>query len=501
MKGKKMKSILYYGLVLVLSGTLVGCDKYLDQVPDMRTELNSTDKVAQLLVSAYPKADYMSFTELASDNVEDKGPSTEYLNVGNTGLAWENTYFWRDVENGGSDIGTTDFYWNACYLAIASANTALGYINDNPDDQNLQAYKGEALVARAYAHFMLVSLYAKTYEPNGDNASPGVPYVTEPERVVFEKYDRSTVAETYKRIEEDLLVGVPLIRNNIYKVPKYHFTVAAANAFAARFYLFKGDFQKVIDHAQKVYGSTEQFKANLRPWNTTYAGLAADAFNVSFTKSNQNASLLMCEAGSAWGRNFYVRYGLGQQFIARKLETSNNVARGSYSYRNFNRDPYYSLQKWNELFFETKIGSGFGDPYVMIPLLTVDELLMNRAEAYASLGQHDLALQDINAFLSTRIDDYNPTTNLVTLARIADFYKTTDSKEGLIKTILDLKQAEFVSEGLRWFDLNRHKIDIKHMTMDVNRNETTITLPANDPRRIFQVPAQVVASGIERNPR
>ena len=259
----KFNKYLYYTLTGIVL-TTTSCKKYLEQTPDLRTQLNSTEKVAQLLVSAYPKADYLSFTENSSDNAEDKGPSTEYRTT-SASDSWEAAYFWRDFENGGNTVGTTDNYWNATYLAIASANNALDYIAEHPNDATLSPYKGEALVARAYAHFMLVSLYAKTYEVGGTNDSPGIPYVTKPETVVSGKYDRGTVASTFEKIEKDLTEGMPLLKNSAYKVPKFHFTSTAAHAFAARFYLFKGQYDKVIEHANIAFPTITQFKAARNP--------------------------------------------------------------------------------------------------------------------------------------------------------------------------------------------------------------------------------------------
>lgn len=491
--------IKYFSLLLLTLGLITGCEKFLEKTPDLRTQLNSTDKVAQLLVSAYPKNDYMSFTEKASDNSEDKGPSAEYVNTSSSNV-WEAAYFWEDLDNASNINGSTDRYWNSCYLAIASANAALDYINSNPNDVTLLPYKGEALIARAYAHFMLVNLFAKTYEVDGQNNSPGIPFVTKPETIVFEQYGRGTVASTYQLIEQDLTQGIPLLKNSVYKVPKYHFTTSAANAFAARFYLYKGDYEKVIAHAVKVFPSNTVFRASLRPWNTTYASIPSAAFELNFTKSSQNSSLLITEANSVWARSYFNRHGLGETVVRALIQTP-NVTGGNWAYRQFNRDPFYSFRKWDELFFESQIGSGFGQPYVMIPLFTADELLLNRAEAYTLSNQFDLALQDINTFISTRVSNYNPSAHDVTLNKVATFYKITDPKEGLIKAILDMKRAEFVEEGLRWFDLNRYKIDIKHLILDENRNTSFIELKANDPRRLFQLPEPVTKAGIERNPR
>jgi hypothetical protein len=221
-----------YSIILGVAGVylLSGCNKFLDQSPDMRTDLNSPEKIAELLATAYPQASYIPFTESISDNVADKG-------AGNVELSNSAPYFFIDDKSPDNDapIG----YWNASYKAISAANHALEIIDKQKNDDRYKAYKGEALVARAYAHFMLVSLFSKPYSPQTSNSDPGIPYVTATEKVVLGQYQRKTVAFVYEMIEKDLKEGLPLIDDAAYKIPKYHFTRSASNAFAARFYLFK----------------------------------------------------------------------------------------------------------------------------------------------------------------------------------------------------------------------------------------------------------------------
>jgi hypothetical protein len=56
------------------------CKKYLDVAPDNRTEINTLEKVAQLVGTAYPTADYLTIAEAASDNSEDKGANVGSVN-------------------------------------------------------------------------------------------------------------------------------------------------------------------------------------------------------------------------------------------------------------------------------------------------------------------------------------------------------------------------------------------------------------------------------------
>jgi starch-binding outer membrane protein, SusD/RagB family len=225
-----MKKYPIYFLIIILS---VGCKKFLEQPPDNRAVLNSPEKVSQLLSTAYPQANYMAFSESISDNVADKGiGGLERTNI--------DPFYFRDVANIEED--SPEFYWNACYKAIAAANQALEICAKEP--AKYAAQKGEALVCRAYAHFMLVTFFSKVFDPATASKDPGIPYVLKPEKVVFEQYERKTVQYVYEMIEKDLTAGLPLIDDKLYKVPRYHFTKAAAHAFASRFYLFKREYSK-----------------------------------------------------------------------------------------------------------------------------------------------------------------------------------------------------------------------------------------------------------------
>ena len=67
-----MRKILFYTTVALLF-TTTGCKKFLDKNPDNRASLNTPEQVSQLLATAYPQANYMTFCESISDNVTDKG--------------------------------------------------------------------------------------------------------------------------------------------------------------------------------------------------------------------------------------------------------------------------------------------------------------------------------------------------------------------------------------------------------------------------------------------
>lgn len=80
--------------------------------------------------------------------------------------------------------------------------------------------------------------------------------VEKPEKIVSGKYERGTVAEVYEKINRDIEEGLPLIDDTKYKstVIKYHFNQKAAYAFAARFNLYYGNYDKAAKYATKAIG-------------------------------------------------------------------------------------------------------------------------------------------------------------------------------------------------------------------------------------------------------
>lgn len=246
------------------------CSDFLDTVPDERTEIDSPDKVVSLLVSAYPESNPAWIGELSSDNIIDNQaphlPSSpndkqilSHYNYSHYTL-WDNQLF-RFEPASTASYGNNDSpgqLWSAYYSSIATVNHALQAIDNiekaDSSTSELKAAKGEALLLRAYDHFMLVNIFSKAYkDAEASKKDVGVPYVTEPENVVSKQYDRGNVADVYAKIGKDLEEGLQNISDvNFKTAPKYHFNTNAAHAFAARYYLYTHQWQKVIDHANEV---------------------------------------------------------------------------------------------------------------------------------------------------------------------------------------------------------------------------------------------------------
>lgn len=249
--------------LLAASLGLSSCDKFLDELPDNRMELQDSQDITDLLVSAYPSR-YPSFLlERYSDN-NDQFDVTGW----NDGEQFEKeAYNWKDI----TDISTSESpqeLWEDFYLRVATANEALKAIEQQGNPSSLNAQRGEALLCRAYSEFMLANVFCNAYSAATADKELGVPYPTEPEEHVGTQYQRGTLKQLYDQINSDIETALPLVQDDQYSQPKFHFTRAAAYAFAAKFNLYYGNYDKAISYADNVLGANA---ANgLRDWATFY---------------------------------------------------------------------------------------------------------------------------------------------------------------------------------------------------------------------------------------
>ena len=505
------------------------CDDYLDEMPDNRTELDTEKKIVQLLVSAYPDRHYALLAEMFSDNTDqvDGSGYSAYIKLQEQAAKWE------DITEKNDDSPYD--LWNACYSATASANAALEAIAEAGDPASLQAAKGEALLCRAFNHFLLANIFCLAYNPETADQDMGLPYMKHVESTVSPHYERGTMAELYANIEQDILEGLPLIDDNLYSVPKYHFNQKAAQAFAARFYLYythkdKSNLDRVIKYATDVL--TDDATTMLRDW--AYVGALSPNNNIrpnAFIDVNERANLLLLSTYSLWCRVFGP-YGLGYKYchgskIASNETCSTSGLWGAYTALRF-RVPQYSgmpkviMAKYAEQFEYTDPVNGIGYAHVMYPVLTTDETLIDRAEAYALKGDFTRAAADLNDFVHAFSTRTTAITTSVVTSRYGSsmaYYTPTKptpkkrlnplgftveegTQEAFIHAILHTRRVLNLHDGIRWFDVKRYGIKIYRRTIKQNGDiEVTDSMEVDDPRRALQLPQAVINADLTPNPR
>ena len=516
-------------LALVGVMGLASCDKYLDKMPDNRTELDTKEKINDMLVAAYPSTNYAEICEMTSDNTDHMaGANYSALNSIQEKLAT-----WKDVTS--EDNDSPYALWNACYHAIASANMVLQAISELPDPESMAAQKAEALICRAYNHFILTNIFTVGYRPSTASTDLGIPYVKTVETTVSPTYDRGSVADDYAEMEKDILEALPNINNAIHEITSYHFNKKAAYAFAARFYLYyvkpdKSNYQKVIEYAYQVLGSDPA--SSLRDWQTV-GGLTPNGGvrQTQFVDASEPANLLLYSTYSTWDR-ICGPYGLGTKYIHGKNIADTETSKTSKTLWGASSQMYFTIPQYSQLqkvimpkideFFEyTDVVNRIGIVHIMFPAILTDEVILNRAEAYTMLGQYDKALEDLNTFVhkftkytgtidAQRVESvygpsmayYTPTNPTPKKALNPDFAVEQGQQENFIQAILHTRRILTLHEGLRWFDVKRYGLKIYRRTYNPDKTyEVTDSMDVNDPRRAIQIPEPVVKAGLPANPR
>lgn len=517
----KKYNLLYITICVCFFST--SCDDFLDVMPDNRAEIDTESKITTLLVSAYPNKTSVMMEEMSTDNAKDNGSKFSFESQEH-----EEAYLWQDITS--TDNDSPKSFWNACYSAISAANQALNAIHEMGNPANLQAQRGEALLCRAYGHFALANVFCLPYNPQTAGTDMGVPYSEAPETQVSPHYERGNMQTLFEKINADIEEGLPLINDDIYSVPKYHFNKKAAHAFAARFNLFYHNYDKVIQYANIVLGNSPE--KMMRDWASIFSSPSNWDQRVDmYISAGEPANLLMIPVTSSWG--YWVGpYNLGKRYGHAKSIFESETVRSKGVWGNISTNLYPARSVWgfDEKLAVTKIGgyfhytdkvNGIGYRKNVIVYFSADETLLCRAEAYALKGEPDKATADINVWLASHtLNQVRRTTDEIVQIyssigympiQITNDNQRTPKKalnprgftvadgkqENIIQCILHMRRVETVHEGLRWQDIKRYGIEIAHNRGGMADDVLTV----DDPRRAIQLPQDVISAGLTANPR
>ncbi|MCK0204518.1 RagB/SusD family nutrient uptake outer membrane protein [Ornithobacterium rhinotracheale] len=517
----------YIKIALLLVGiTFTSCNDFLDENPDKRTQVDSKEKIAKILVSAYSTASPAVLTELSSDNIDDLGSNVHWSNDDLS------MFYWKDVDEEGLD--TPQHVWSGLYSAIANANAALDAIQKSENPQDLLAEKGEALVARAYAHFILVNVFGRHYNTQTSETDLGVVYMEKSEKTLDPKYKRETVAENYRKIEKDLLEGLPLIQDELYKQPKYHLNKKAAEAFAARFYLFYGKWAEAEKYANDVLGANPS--SILKNYKELSSGIYEKYQEVprQYVSPERVSNLMVADMYSLRSRKFYWGGDKNVRFHHHTLLAQTETVFTNSFYgrggQNFYLSIFTAISPINntvfhnipEFFEYSDPVAGIGSPHTGEVLFSTDEVLLIRAEARIMQKKYDEAASDLNLWAK----NFCVTTSEITKESINEFYNginyyTDDAptqkkhlnpkfelengmQENMIHAVLQCRRVLTLYHGMRWFDIKRYGIEITRRVLGNDGTslvEVKDRLLKDDPRRAIQLPENVIKAGLEANPR
>ena len=479
--------------------------------------------------------------EISSDNVDDQGEDDPNFSR----LLLQNAY-WNDMIDAENESNQNT--WQQYYNAISNANTALEAIENLGTPEELLPAKGEALICRAYCHFCLSMLYCLPYHPEKASMYMGIPYMLAPEKTLNPHYERGSLEDVYRYIAADIEEGLPLIDDNVYTVPKYHFNRDAANAFAARFYLYYMKWDKVIEHADAVLGSEPSIV--LRDWpDAAKAEWGRQAFD--YIDPSHEFNLLLIPLFSTNGKFFNAWSESGARFTHTYRLSKQETYRaprpmgGPYDLwgqksldRTYLYQPYINdniqkiyMPKWPDQWQTLDQITGVGYGRSTMVAFTTNETLLCRAEAYIHLRRYDDAVKDMDTWSCSMFKVGENGIVHLTRERINEVYGDSESEayipeytaehptsrkalhphgftvdpgeqENMIQCLLYCRRIETLADGLRWQDVKRYGIDvdrfdlINYVDEDTEGYRVAETLEHTDLRRAIQLPYEVISAGL-----
>ena len=533
----KIKNIIYKGSLMLASvAILASCSDQLDTLPDNRTTLDTPKKIAGLLVTAYPDRTPTLFNEWMSDNTDYMGAQNSQGNRGG-----DQYFFWQEQTEGGND--SPEMVWMLYYEGVYKANEALAAIEDQggPNNDILRNSKGEALLIRAYDHFILANEFCRPYNGKTSTKDAGLYYATgiADFSAAAEQSNRGTVADVYAKIAADIEAGIPLL-NDTYEVPKYHFNKQAAYAFATRFYLYYEKWEKAKEYADKLLGSNPA--ASLRDYRalqamplskSEQAVKIAEAYCSASADCNLLVQTSVSNAGMALAPWLISkRYTLTNYLAETELFLSNNIWGTSSNLIwkpftvNQGESNFALLMKLPREFEVVNTTTGTGFLHTLNVDFTMDEALLNRAEAEIMLGQNDAACADMTIWMKnffntnvtltpTSVQTYFKTVPYAyaDAAKMVPSFKkhisprfTIDAEgsvqESLLQCLLNFRRIETVHQGMRWMDIRRYNIEIPRRLIGANGkpSQNLDWLQKDDPRQVVQIPQSIREAGVAGNP-
>ena len=533
----KIKNIIYKGSLMLASvAILASCSDQLDTLPDNRTTLDTPKKIAGLLVTAYPDRTPTLFNEWMSDNTDYMGAQNSQGNRGG-----DQYFFWQEQTEGGND--SPEQVWMLYYEGVYKANEALAAIEDQggPNNDILRNSKGEALLLRAYNHFILANEFCRPYNGKTSTKDAGLYYATgiADFSAAAEQSNRGTVADVYSKIAADIEAGIPLL-NDTYEVPKYHFNKQAAYAFATRFYLYYEKWEKAKEYADKLLGSNPA--ASLRDYRALQAmplSKSEQAVKIAeaYCSASADCNLLVQTSISSAGMALAPwltskRYTLTNYLSETELFQSNNIWGTSSNLIwkpftvNSGESNFALLMKLPREFEIRNTTTGSGYLRTLNVDFTMDEALLNRAEAEIMLGQNDAACADMTIWMKnffntnvsltpTSVQTYFKTVPYAyaDAAKMVPSFKkhisprfTIDAEgsvqESLLQCLLNFRRIETVHQGMRWMDIRRYNIEIPRRLIGANGkpSKNLDWLEKDDPRQVVQIPQSIREAGVAGNP-
>ncbi|MFB2117851.1 RagB/SusD family nutrient uptake outer membrane protein [Parapedobacter sp. 2B3] len=459
-----MKNLIY----LIVSVTLSGCgSSFLDVRP------NQGQRIPKSIADYNAMMDNTSLLNTFSSHALGMIGSDEYFMldarydafpVGSATNYMKRAYTWEKTIYEGGEIVTD---WSRGYSRILQCNIVLdGLLKMDASKKENELWrqaKGNALFFRALNYYWLAQLYCDPYLADSASQALGLPLRVEADVTI--SVARSTVEETYRRIVDDLLEAeslLPELPDNMCQASK-----CAVFALLAKTYMQMGRYDDGLIAASRSLS----IKRNLINFNH----LDLDVRYVFPANGEGNPEIIMFTSATNMTPLTTARQCVDTALFA------------SYGDNDLRKTAYFHHNSDGRILFK---GSYVGNP-AFFTGLAVDEVILNRAECSARLGDFEGAKADMQYLFDHRIDD------------VVDQKMSKINNDNLLDLIVSERRKELVLRGTRWEDLRRFNNEGAFREKIERRiHDTTYELLPGSKRYTWPLPVEAIAAGkYEQNSR
>lgn len=459
-----MKKYIYPALIALLVVSQ-GCDDFLGNKPKGYTIPENFEDYAKLMANSSLSRSMSTDAFYLTDDIHLLDDTCSYADIAyaNQNDHERNLYAFK-----GGQIytpGSNDNLWNSAYKRIYTFNTVINNVMSSGEatESEKKRLRAEALYQRAFEYLNLVNIYGRHYNSATAATDYGVPLIVSDE--VVQTYQRATVAEVYKRIEDDLKkasASLAEVTPNLY-----HPYQASLYSFYARLYLYMGRYEDALLNANRALEGNDKV-LDLKPYiikdKTTWGRIQLpDGTSLLDKHDNPEAVFVRLQNGR---KTITVSKDLLSVF-AKDLPAGATDQRRHLFYAddtvNMGRVDYFYGETCYILYSDQNVGFS-----------SIENLLI-AAECEARVGSKDVAMQYINKIRDNRIVNNTPL--------------SAATNDEALRKVLDERRREFAFVGFH------RLIDLKRLNQDERFKKTvihtadgeTFTLEPGDNRYIFPI--------------
>jgi len=427
---------------------LGGCNDFLDEKPSKSSDLVvTTTQQLDALLNRYATF-YRESNRTAVYSTDDYG-FTQQLYDARPGIfnmagvefsLWDTDYVQDD---------TREDFWHSEYTKIFNANMVLESLDRVSGPQgDKDRLKADAHLIRAYSYLSLANVYCLPYtEATKDEL--GLPIKT---GTSFEDpTERRPLHEVYAQIEADLAEALKTTTPLVQQARARHWraSTAAANGFAARYYLIRGKYDLARQHAEDAlaeYSQLVDYNTEMRHGQSATvtidpgtAGETVVTLQFPYTHDNQVDLTDMIR----WKEFLYFRmlnhdswWYIPSQALLDLYDQANDLRYAYHFVKGYSYDRGMTKPSHNwpgyVFFFKDRLPSG----------PTVAEMILIKAECEARLDRVADAMSTVNTLRAKRLKP-GSWVNL-----------TAASQDEAIKKVLEERRRE-LPYTQRWSDIRR----------------------------------------------